>query len=242
MSLSEIIKLNIEKTISLYIDNISKKFNIDKNELHKLWNLSELESEPIKDKEIVQLNSSIKSSLTSLSKNELVEICKSKGLKITGTKADLIQSITNMDIKTKLEKTSPQKKVSPKTLSKSVIKKLVDKIPNIVIKRNKFNNLEHEESNLVFDNKTQKVYGTQKIDGSVANLTKDDIDICNKYKFQYYIPDNLDQKNDDVEVDELDDDDCDVEIEEIEDVVDEDELEDDFEDEFEEEEEEFEEE
>ena len=122
-----------------------------------MWNLSELESEPIKDKEIVQLNSSIKSSLTSLSKNELVEICKSKGLKITGTKADLIQSITNMDIKTKLEKTSPQKKVSPKTLSKSVIKKLVDKIPNIVIKRNKFNNLEHEESKLVFDNKTQKI-------------------------------------------------------------------------------------
>ena len=30
MSLSEIIKLNIEKTISLYIDNISKKFNLAK--------------------------------------------------------------------------------------------------------------------------------------------------------------------------------------------------------------------
>ena len=37
MSLSEIIKINIEKTISIFIDGVSKKFKIDKNELYKLW-------------------------------------------------------------------------------------------------------------------------------------------------------------------------------------------------------------
>lgn len=237
MSLSEIIKINIEKTISIFIDGVSKKFKIDKNELYKLWSSIDNKEIEFKEVEIIELCSSVKSGLLKLSKAELIELCKSKGLKTKGTKAELAEFISNVDTDKKIE--TSQKKVSPKTLSKPVIKKLVDQIPNIIIKRNKFNNLEHEESKLVFDNKTQKVYGTQNPDGSVSNLTKDNINICNKYKFEYYIPDNLDEKNDDnVEVEELDDDD------EIEDIVkdvavDDDELDDEFDDDFEEEEEEY---
>ena len=67
----------------------------------------------------------------------------------------------------------------------------------------------HEETSLVFNNKTQKVYGKQNPDGTVSDLTPEDINLCNKYKFSYYIPDNLDKKSNmkDVELKELDDED-----------------------------------
>ena len=149
------------------------------------------------------------------------------------TKSDLIELICNYDLKTQPQKQSqsPPKKLSPALKDQKVIKKLVEKIPSITIKRNQFDNYEHADTKLVFNNKTQKVYGKQNPDGSISDLTDEDINLCNKYKFQYIIPDNLDKKLDlkNIEVDELNDfEDLDEEIE------------DELEEEEEEEEEEFE--
>ncbi len=140
-------------------------------------------------------------------------MCKTKKLKVTGTKNDLIELICNYDLKTQpqpqpqKQSHSPPKKLSPALKDQKVIKKLVEKIPSIVIKRNQFDNYEHSDTKLVFNNKTQKVYGKQNPDGSISDLTDEDINLCNKYKFQYIIPENLDKKLDlkNIEIDELND-------------------------------------
>jgi hypothetical protein len=201
MSLSAKIQSAIEETINLYISEVSNKFDLDKNELLKLWdNKGEFKVNNIVTplKEVKKDNDLLK-----LSKSELIEMCKAKALKVSGSKQDLVDRIINAEAnkivavaEKKGQKTSPP-----------IIKKLVEKIQNIHIKRNKFNNFEHEETSLVFNNKTQKVYGKQNPDGSVSDLTPEDINLCNKYKFAYYIPDNLDKKSNmkDVDLKELDD-------------------------------------
>ena len=225
MSLSTKIQSAIEETINLYINEVSNKYNLDKNELLKLWdNKGEFKVNntvtPLK--EVKKDNDLLK-----LGKSELIEMCKAKALKVSGSKQDLVDRIMNAEAnkivavaEKKGQKTSPP-----------IIKKLVEKIQNIHIKRNKFNNFEHEETSLVFNNKTQKVYGKQNPDGTVSDLTPEDINLCNKYKFSYYIPDNLDKKSNmkDVELKELDDEDeLEEEVEEEYDEYEEEEEEEEF--------------
>ena len=66
---------------------------------------------------------------------------------------------------------------------------------------------------------------------SSNELTSEDINLCNKYKFSYYIPDNLDNKSNmkDVNLKELDEEELEEDLEE--------ELEEEYEEEYEEEEE-----
>ena len=212
---------SIDSIIHSYINEISKKYDLDIDELQNLWN---------KDANNIQLNKNspielnnkkenvINSSLSSLSRNELVELCKLKNLKITSrtTKSQLIELLSKEDSKIS-EKINKIEK--PPEESKNVIKKLVAQIPKISIKRNKFNILQHDETLFVFTDKDKRVYGKQNSDGSIKPLTKDDIDLCNKFKFLYSIPDNLDTKDSlkNVELDELDE-----EVEEVEEEVDED--------------------
>jgi phosphopantothenoylcysteine synthetase/decarboxylase len=96
------------------------------------------------------------------------------------------------------------------------MKKLAEQIPRITLKKNSYGNYEHEETGFLLCDKTQKVYGRQNKDGTVTKLVSGDIDLCNKYKFDYILPDNLDVKDeddDDLEM-ELDDDDLEMELEE----------------------------
>jgi hypothetical protein len=240
MSFSKKIQTAVDDVINKYIDQVSSKYNINKSELLKIW--SGEESKIVDSSSTKTTNSS----LNSLTKPELIELCKIKGLKCSGTKAQLIEVLTKCENNSEktTSKTSTSSVVEKKVLKiespgkqEPVIKKLVAKIPNISIKRNKFDNYEHEETSFVFNNKEKKVYGKQNPDGSVSPLTKEDIDLCNKYKFAYYIPENLDKKTNlnDVELEELEDD----EVEEEDDFEEEDDVE---EEDVEEEEEEFEEE
>lgn len=228
MSLSDKIQIVIQDIIYTYIDTVSSKYQINKDDLIKLWSGNEDVVIDIK-KNVVQENKK-DNTLLKMTKTELVELCKSKGLKISGSKQELADRILNAE-NNKKESLFTSKK-SPQKGSPPIIKKLIEKIPSVQIKRNKFDNFIHEETSLVFNNKTQKVYGKQNPDGTVADLTPEDIDLCNKYKFSYYIPDNLDKKSNlkDVDVKELDESD---DLEDVEDDVDEDEYE-----EYEEEEEE----
>jgi hypothetical protein len=259
MSFSNIISDDIQKILNQHIDTyinvVSSKFNIDKKELNNLWNnkakdlvqtklsFNKEPESPIKEpSESDNLRDKMKVNLLKLNKAELVEMCKTKKLKVTGTKNDLIELICNFDLKgqtdTQKKSQSPPKKLSPAIKDQKVIKKLVEKIPSITIKRNQFDNYEHAESKLVFNNKTQKVYGKQNPDGSISDLTDEDINLCNKYKFQYIIPDNLDKKLDlkNIEIDELNDfEDLEEELEdeiENEDEEEEEDGEEEFEDEY----------
>jgi hypothetical protein len=222
MSFSENVQNLINDTILKYIDKVSIKYKINKDDLVKMWNSKENSEEKMYDDN----KQKVVNGLSKLTKPELEKMCKSKGLKTKGTKAELIEVLSNDECKKTILKSQ-----------ESINTKLIAKVPSIAIKRNKFNNYEHEETSFVFDNKEKKVYGKQNSDGSISQLTKEDINLCNKYKFAYVIPDNLDSKSNkegegDDELEEYIEDDLNED-----DDVDEDELE-----EVEEEEEEFEEE
>ena len=141
--------------------------------------------------------------LAKATKPELVALCKSKGLKCGGNKTELLARLTGGG-STEENKDSTSKKFPPvkkATLPKSsesssskIVKKLTSKIDNLVIRRNDFDNHEHPESKLVFDMDTKQVVGKQKDDGSVSELTSEDINICKKFKFPYRLPENLDSQ------------------------------------------------
>lgn len=200
MSFKDTIISGINSTMNNYISIISKKYNIKENELYEIWNGNN-------STHIQTSSSSQNQELEKLSKNELIEICKNKKLKISGSKNDLISRIISLETQNKQPETQ-----------QTIIKKLAEKIPKLEIKKNEFGNYEHKETSFVFDSKTQKVYGKQNEDGTISELSSEDINLCNKHKFSYLIPNNLDKKINilDVKVDELDDDADAVDLEDLE--------------------------
>lgn len=125
-----------------------------------------------------------------MKKPELLEICKTHGYDTRGSKTDLVDSI--MTKKAPAEPTpKPPPKGKVKSLEKDILTKMKANIPPVLIKRNDHGNFEHKDSGFVFDRKNSEVIGKQLEDGTVAQLTKDDIDTCNKYGFKYVIPFNL---------------------------------------------------
>ena len=215
MSLSQNILNNVDTIVRSYISNISKKYNINESELVNLWYggcATEIKSSSNEES----------NELSKLTKNEIIEMCKTKNIKVSGTKNELISRLLECNKKTS---STPQI---------SITKKLIEKIPKIEIKKNAHGNYEHLETTFVINNKTQKVYGKQNKDGSISNLTTEDINLCNKYKFSYELPTNLEKKINilDVKVDDLDDDDIeyedDIDEEVEEEEVEEEEIDDDF--------------
>ena len=243
MSYFENISSLIDNEVSCLLKNVSIKYNLNEEDVIEMWKTQKSSSEKKSTPSVVSTGSTglvVDNQLMKLGRNELVEMCKGKGLKVGGTKNNLVSRIQQYEnnkttniFKTENEK-SQAKSNGPG--SNVVISKLVEKIPVIEIKKNKFGNYEHFDSSLVFDNKTQKIYGKQSSDGTISKLTKEDIDTCNKYKFSYVLPDNLDEDDDEeIEYEEV------VEVDD-EQVADEEEEEDDDEEQDEEEEEEEEEE
>jgi hypothetical protein len=148
-------------------------------------------------------------------------LCKTHGYKSTGTKDVLISRLlgkTDEEIKETLaakesstkKPGSDPKKPSSKQLKKietsKVVEKLTVNVPSIILRKNRFNNYEHAETGFIFD-KNKLVIGKQNDDGTVDNLTEEDIDRCNAYKFKLELPENLDEHISlkDVKIDELDD-------------------------------------
>lgn len=212
MSLNQTVIKVVDDVIQMYISKISEQYNLNQNELYALWTNNIDIKMPTKSSTQQTENSE----LLKLGKQELIEICKSKGVRHTGTKADLIE---------RLSQTEKTQTIVSKTVKKAtvvndppVIKNLVAKIPIVPIRRNQFGNFEHAETSFIFNNKTQKVIGKQNNDGTVDELTSEDINLCNKYKFSFDLPSNLDKKTnlEDVQVEDLDDDDEEEFVEEEE--------------------------
>lgn len=178
MTYSQAISAHVDKIVLSFIDKIvSSNPTVSKDALVLLWNNNSTGT-------VVAVKggggdeASPSSELTKLSKTELVELCKAKNLKHTGTKPELVQRLVNFE----KEKTH-QPQITPKLVHKAV--------PPIALHRNKFGNFEHPDTNFVFNEKTEKVYGRQNADGTVSPLTVDDINLCNKFKFSYDVPLNL---------------------------------------------------
>lgn len=250
MSLTSSIEKTIEKSISAFVGKVAKKYNLDEKELKCLWDgktsseMGKCGKSRKKPPPTSLVDMSIDpDNLLKCTKAELSALCKKHGHFCSGTKSVLIGRLLGKEVKSTPKKRTQKKKAKEEP---PVIKKLTANIPNINIRRNKFNNYEHPESKLVFDNASKKVIGKQNDDGSIDELTEEDIDTCNAFKFKYDNPFNLDSKTDlkDVKIGELKDEEEDdeeeedeeeVELEEEEILIDEPLLDDDLEAEFDEE-------
>ena len=234
MSLSQTLTKTIDEVIQTFITRVSNKYNLDNDDLKSLWEGDVVKSKkpkkvvttPVDDSPPGEIDHEV---LLKCNKAELVALCKAHGHKCSGTKSILMNRLLGKE-----EASTPESK--PKSKSKKtkaavkatpVAKKLTAKIPNILIRRNQYNNYEHPETGLIFDNDSKIVIGKQNDDGSVDPLTEEDIDQCNAFKFKFKIPIDLDSKSTlvDVNVDELSEEDEDEDEDEDELDVDEEELE-----------------
>jgi len=206
MSLTISLTESIDKVIQTFVERVSEQYNLDKEELQSLWG-GKTQNTSIK-KDITNSNKMEvnQDNLLKYNKQELIALCKNQGKKCSGTKVMLINRLLGKEDedekKSPISKKSTSKKQPEKT---PVVKKLSANIPNILIRRNQFNNYEHPESGLVFNSKEKIVIGKQNDNGSIDDLTEEDIDKCNAFKFKYNIPVNLDHKStlEDVNVDEM---------------------------------------
>lgn len=247
MSLSLSLTKTIDEVIQTFIKKVSDKYNLNNNELVSIWkgesNIKESKTDKTEHIEEKKKSNEISQDvLLNCNKAELIALCKANGHKCSGSKIILINRLLGKD-----ENESPNKSIKSESKvnkvsaikSTPIAKKLTANIPNILIRRNQFNNYEHPETGLVFNNETKVVIGKQNGDGSIDHLTAEDIDKCNAFKFKFDIPTNLDHKSTlkEVKVDELSEDEDD-ELQVEEDEIDEEDIE---EEELLEDEEEFEE-
>jgi hypothetical protein len=221
--LEQIISKLQPQITKLILDKI-KNTNINSEEKEKDMSESFIKDDP--------------ESLFKSSKAELVAICKSKKLPVSGTKQQLIDRILG---KTKSKSPSKQIQTKIKSLTEVIkpkkdrtptskkAEKLIEKIKSetnlintLVLRKNKWDNYEHNDTQLVFNQHTKQAIGIQNREtGRVEQLTKKEIELCKQYKFDYVIPENLNTEDDkDDEIEELD------EIEEIEEVEEYEEVED----------------
>jgi hypothetical protein len=178
----------------------------------------------------VDSNSSLRYSKEELDKKlkpEVKEICKKENIKTTNmNKSEMIQAYIE-----KIQ--NPEKE----EINHKLPDKFVEKPEAIHIRKNKYGNLEHLETNFVFDENSKKVIGVQLDDGTIKSLSKNDLNICNKYNFNYETPENLEddiyfknehKDDDEVEEDEFIDEEEEIDIEEDEEFDDEEEFEEEF--------------
>jgi len=232
MSLSQTLTKTIDEVIQTFITRVSNKYNLDNDDLKSLWEGDVVKSKkvvttPVDDSPPGEIDHEV---LLKCNKAELVALCKAHGHKCSGSKSILMNRLLGKEeastpkSKPKSKKTKAAQQAAVKATP--VAKKLTAKIPNILIRRNQYNNYEHPETGLIFDNDSKIVIGKQNDDGSVDPLTEEDIDQCNAFKFKFKIPIDLDSKSTlvDVKVDELSEEDEDEDEDELDVDVDEEEL------------------
>lgn len=112
------------------------------------------------------------------SKSDLLKICKEKNLDTNGTKFDMTLRILNINFN---HEQTHKNKINGNN-EQFILR----------IKKNEFGNYTHNESLMVFDPNTKKVIGAECPNGNIRPLNRNDIEICQKYKFQYNLPISLD--------------------------------------------------
>ena len=181
MAFSHLLTSAVDTIINKYLDNISETFKIDKTALKALWdsnthnvNLHKVSATP-----------NVEGSLAALTKTELQTHCKARGVKSTGTKQEIIDRLSGSTTTTA---TNVKKPNAPRDTIAKLIK---TQIAPISIEGNRFGNYEHYGTHFVFDKISQEVIGKQNENGNIDQLTYEDIDNCNKHKFKYVLPENL---------------------------------------------------
>ena len=185
----------VDITVRTFIDKIVSEYSIEKGELIMLWEgMNKTEDVPKVEKKFDR------ESLEKMTKPLLVEICKEKGIRHTGTKVEVVDRIlANVNGEETKVVESKKKKVESKPVQKQqktdVKEILRSKVETISIKRNKYGNYEHISTHIVFNKINKDAIGTQNENGTINSLTQKDIEECKKYKFTYQLPSNLDKRN-----------------------------------------------
>lgn len=132
------------------------------------------------------------SDLSTLKLVELRELCRSKQLKVAGTKQQLVERLNDFADGKVAEKPhqSPKAKKTKKT-SKT------PQIPQVELDINENGNFIHAETGIVFSAdedamKCREVVGWENEEGDVEELTSEKMEICKKYGFKFKIPENFD--------------------------------------------------
>lgn len=174
---------NTSNKMELFITKISTDRGLPSDEILKQW--AEFSAEH--------------ASYKKMKKPELLEICKTNGYAIKGSKDDLIAIILNKVPEPQTPEKAPVKAAAkPEPLQTSILSKMTASIQKVVIKRNEHGNYEHSETGLVFNPKTREVIGKQ-VGVEVVEITKEDIQECNRLNFKYKTPFNLYTPDDDKE-------------------------------------------
>lgn len=213
----------VDDVVQRFIKDVSQQYNIECKDLQAIWSCGnndtvqiETESHSISssntksdnqdNQNVVSSDNDSKSiNLMELQKctvSELKGMCKQRGLKCSGKKADLLSRLVNG------EESLPEKKkpvvAKKKVDTQDVIKQLkANASSSIQLRRNAFGNYQHPHSDLIF-NDQKKVFGVQKDDGTIEDLNSESIDLCNKYNFDYVIPDNLNTTDNDIDIEDFD--------------------------------------
>jgi len=204
MSLRTTLQNQTDNAITALLTKVATQFSLDVDLVLAVYYEDAV---PLKKKVVPAGEPIPDNEYTNMAKTDLASLCKERNLPVSGTKQKLIERLLagGAEVKEKVVVKAVKSAVPP------AIKKLVDSIPSVVVKRNSFGNFIHEATGLVMRSASQLVYGKQRPDGSVAPLGADDIDLCHKFKFKYELPitENLDRGNDakiatDKEMKELD--------------------------------------
>ena len=166
-----------------FLTKVSKKFNINNEQLQTDYKAFD----------------EIHSVYSKMKKTELVEECTKQGYKNKGTKDELIVCLIDQVVETAAPKLI-------KTKVKVVIEKTQAKTPSLVCRKNKFGLLQIDSTNLIFDQKSNKISGKQIDDGSLSLLNQEDLDLCKKLGLDFSLPENLEpNSNNEVAEDNIDD-------------------------------------
>jgi len=171
---------------------VVERYGIPFDELWELYskekskNLQNIEPQEIETKEIEVSTTDI----LSMKVAELKALCKTRGLKVSGKKNDLLERLLGRKVD---DKEVPKKKSKSFTAKeKDVVKKV--KPPSLKISKNSNGDYMHNDSKLVFNQETKKVFAKYIEGEGNQPLTKEDIELCNKFRFAYEMPDNLNVK------------------------------------------------
>lgn len=111
-------------------------------------------------------------------KTDLMKLCKERNLPCKGTKFDLGMQILGFN---------------SNGLNKQSRFQASNHQP-IIIQKNNYGHYIHDSTNLVFDPVSRCVIGKQSIEGKINDLSRNDIYTCQQFKFQYLLPETLDDQ------------------------------------------------